>query len=60
MDLGVDGEAQWWFNLLTKEVEHGSGAPNAERLGPYATKEEAQMALETAHARSEAWDADEE
>ncbi len=57
MDLGVDGAEQWWFNLRTHEVEHGAGAPNMERLGPYATKEEAESALERAHERSEAWDA---
>lgn len=60
MDLGVDGAEPWWFNLRTREAEHGSGAPNMERLGPFATKEEAEMALEHARERSEAWDAQDE
>lgn len=60
VDLGVDGAEQWWFNLITQKVEQGSGAPNRERLGPYASKEEAEKALERARERSEAWDAQDE
>jgi hypothetical protein len=60
MDLDLDGEDQWWFNLITQKVEKGSGAPNMERMGPYATEEEAAHALATAAERTEAWDADDE
>ena len=31
----------WWFNLKRQQVEEGDGDPNSERLGPYATREEA-------------------
>ena len=53
-------DQQWWFNLETGEPELGPGAPNRERLGPFATREEAAQALETAHRRSEEWDAQDE
>lgn len=59
MDLGVEGNDQWWFNLRTLTVEQGPGQANAERMGPYSTKAEAETALERARERSEAWDADE-
>lgn len=60
MDLGLEREEQWWFNLITQQVEQGPGAPNRERLGPYATKDEAEHALQKAAERNEAWDADDE
>jgi hypothetical protein len=60
VDLGTEGSAQWWFNLRTLTVEQGPGDPNSERMGPYATREEAQSAMERAHARSEAWDAEDD
>ena len=46
----------WWFNLNTQQVEEGDGDPNAERFGPYATREEAANALKSAGARNEKWD----
>lgn len=56
----MDAEHQWWYNLNSGEAEFGPGAPNSERLGPYATQQEAQHALELAHERSEQWDAEDE
>ena len=38
-------DGQWWFNLRTQQVEEGQGDPNAERLGPYATRDEAEGVL---------------
>ena len=46
----------WWFNLNTQRVEEGEGDPNSERLGPYATREEADGVLERMHRRNEEWD----
>lgn len=57
MDLGLEGEDLWWYNLRTQKVEQGQGDPNSERMGPYATQAEAESALERARARTEAWDA---
>ena len=50
------GDGDWWFNLRTQQVEQGEGDPNAERLGPYATREEAEGVLGRMHARTEAFD----
>ena len=60
VDLGIEGNAQWWFNLRTLTVEQGPGDPNSERMGPYATRAEAESALERAHARNETWDAEDD
>lgn len=57
MDLGLEGNDLWWYNLRTQQVEQGPGDPNSERMGPYATREEAESALDRAHERSDAWDA---
>lgn len=57
MSMGLEGQNLWWFNLRTQSVEQGPGDPNSERMGPYATRAEAEGALERAKARNEAWDA---
>ena len=51
---------QWWFNLRTQQVEEGHGDPNSERLGPYATRDEAEGVLDRMRARNEQFDAEEE
>jgi len=53
---------RYWFNVITREVEEDDDpdrAPGSDLLGPYATREEAEHALETARARTEAWEAEE-
>ncbi len=40
-----------------QQVEQGPGNPNAERMGPYASKAEAEAALTHAQERNEVWDA---
>lgn len=45
----------WWYNLRTKQVEQGAGSPNAERFGPYETKEQAENAMALAAERNEHW-----
>jgi len=37
-------------------VEPDDGCPAKDRLGPYATREEAANALETVRRRNEEWD----
>lgn len=49
--------AQWWFNTKSGEVEFGLLSASAKRIGPFATKEEAEDALETVRRRSQAWSA---
>ena len=53
----MDDDKHWWFCLRHKTVEPDAGCPGRERLGPYATREEAEHALETARRRTEEWDA---
>jgi hypothetical protein len=50
---------KFWFNVRTREVEHGSLSPSKDRLGPYDTHAEAAQALERARSRSVAWDEEE-
>lgn len=57
-------ERQFWWSLVRQQVEEGPGSPNAERLGPYSTYEEAATAIERARRRAaeqeaadEDWDA---
>ncbi len=47
---------EWWFNLRTQQVEMGQGDPNAERLGPYASRAEAEGALDRMKERNETFD----
>ncbi|WP_408003877.1 SPOR domain-containing protein [Puerhibacterium puerhi] len=51
---------QYWYNTATGEVEEGHRSGWTHLMGPYATREEAQAALDKARARSEAWDADDD
>jgi hypothetical protein len=49
-------ESQWWFNEKTHEVEQGAQSPQRDRIGPFATRDEAQHALERIQANNEKWD----
>jgi len=46
---------QYWYNLRTGQVEEGQLSSWTQRMGPYATPEEAHAALENARKRDEAW-----
>ncbi|TQL03880.1 SPOR domain-containing protein [Cellulomonas sp. SLBN-39] len=48
---------EYWFNTRTHEVEAGRRSDWSQVMGPYATREEAERALETARRRTERWDA---
>lgn len=48
----------FYYNLDTKQVEEGHQSPGNQLMGPYASREEAQHALEKAAARNESWDRD--
>jgi len=52
--------SNWYYCLEHQRVEPVDGCPNAERMGPYATEADAAHAMETAHARSDAYDAGDE
>ncbi|WP_041292186.1 hypothetical protein [Kineococcus radiotolerans] len=45
---------QWFYDVRTGEVQElERKGPNRDLLGPYASREEAQRALDTARARTE-------
>lgn len=57
-DSAEGDHAQYWFNTYTHEVEQGAQSDYRQLLGPYATKGEAENALQHAKERNEAWDAE--
>lgn len=51
-------DGQWYWCLDHHAVEPFEGCRSAERLGPYATAEDAAQAIATSHARNETYDND--
>lgn len=49
---------QYWFCLRHHAVEGLDGCKSADRLGPYASAEEAGRALDKVAERNESWDND--
>jgi hypothetical protein len=49
---------RYFYCLEHKTVEGEDGCKAADRLGPYATREEAEHALEKVEQRNEEWDND--
>lgn len=47
---------QYWYNPTTGEVEEGLQSPWTDRMGPYASRDDAQRALDKAAHRTEDWD----
>lgn len=50
---GKPGE--WYYCIKHQKVEEGPECRAADRLGPYASPEEAARAMETARERDEEW-----
>ena len=50
--------ASWWYCLRHDRVEPRKGCPAGDRLGPYATEDEATRALELARERTAQRDAE--
>ena len=49
----------FWYNVDTGQVETDENRSRGEQvLGPYATEAEARAALDTAHKKTEKWDAE--
>lgn len=55
-----DEKPEFWFNLKTNLVEVGKQAPAPDRVGPFSTEHEAQLALATLRARAAEWQAEED
>jgi hypothetical protein len=52
-------EKDWWYDLTTKSAVQDSKAGKAtERLGPYASRDEAEQALAKVDERNAAYDND--
>lgn len=55
----ADRDSQWYWSLKEHRAVQGSSSIKAEdRLGPYATEQEAANALNEVQARNDAWDND--
>lgn len=50
---GKPGE--WYYCLEHRKVEEGPECPAKDRMGPYASRTEAERALEIAAERNEEW-----
>jgi hypothetical protein len=57
---GEDMDERWYYCLEHKTVEPYEGCRAEVRIGPFATREEAERALETVARRNEQWDNDPE
>lgn len=51
-------DGQWYWCLDHHAVEDREGCRGVNRLGPYATRGEAEQALQKVAERNEDWDSD--
>ncbi|MFC0580848.1 SPOR domain-containing protein [Micrococcoides hystricis] len=49
-------ENQYWYNVVTGEIEKGQQSDWTKLLGPYATEDEAKQALAKVAENNERWD----
>jgi hypothetical protein len=56
--MAEDIEHRFWYNMHTGEVEQGFQSPSINRVGPFATREEAAHAMDTLRANSAKWAAE--
>jgi hypothetical protein len=56
--MAEDTEHQFWYNMRTGEVHQGYVSPSLDRVGPFATREEAAHALEKLRENSAKWAAE--
>ncbi len=50
--------ADYWFNVKTHQVEEGHQSDSSDLMGPYATRADAEHALQKAQENTERWDAE--
>jgi hypothetical protein len=53
-------QPEFWFNTKTGLVEEGKQVLALYRIGPFATRLEAEQALETLKKRSQSWAEDDQ
>lgn len=51
-------EAQYWYNSRTGQVERGKLSNAIDRVGPFATHEEAEQAPQKLRENAERWAAE--
>ncbi|KFF60787.1 methionine aminopeptidase [Cryobacterium sp. MLB-32] len=56
--MAEDKENQFWYNMRTGAVEKGFQSPSADRVGPFASHDEATHALEKLRSNSAKWSED--
>lgn len=59
-EISDEQKPEFWFNTKTNSVEEGKQDLALYRIGPFATRLEAQNALQTLKARSDAWTEEDE
>jgi len=52
----LDPERAYYYNTRTGEVEQGYASSWSDRMGPYATRAEAESALALAAQRNKQWE----
>jgi hypothetical protein len=58
--ISEEHKTEFWFNTKTSLVEEGKQALALHRIGPFNTRVEAENALQTLKARSDAWTEEDE
>jgi len=53
--IELSEKPMFWFNIKSKQVEHGLKSSSLDRIGPFDTEAEARNAEATVRARSEEW-----
>jgi hypothetical protein len=51
----VSDAPKYWFNIRTKQVEHGLKSSSEDRIGPFESAAEAANAEAIVRARAQAW-----
>lgn len=51
-------DTQFWYNSRTGAVEQGLVSPAPDRIGPFATREEAAHAMDIVRERAARWAAE--
>lgn len=54
--MALDSAGTWYWCLRHSKVEPADGCAATDRMGPYATPEEARSWRERVQARNEDWD----
>jgi hypothetical protein len=53
----MDKQLQWYLNTVTGEPELGMMSSSTQRMGPYASREDALKAWKIAKQRNDDWEA---